>query len=395
MKEQAASATGMDEVSRILVVDDNPMNRDLLCRRLQRDEHAVEAVESGLLALERLAAEPFDVVLLDIMMPDLDGYAVLSRIKEDKALCDIPVIMISALGDAESVVRCLSLGADDYLTKPFDPLILRARVSAVLAKKRLHDKEQRYTRAIENELNIGRAIQAGFLPETLPRPAGWEIAMRFHPARQVAGDFYDAFDIPGFGVAITVADVCDKGVGAALYMALFRSLLRATLTSHHATGEVSATILKTATSLTNDYIANVHERSNMFATIFFGILDPDSGRLDYVNAGHDPPIIVRAGTLINRLEPTAPAMGMFAGCHIEVASVMMEPGDLLLAYTDGVVDAASAEGPFGEERLIDVLTSPFASADGLLDRLDNVLDEYSAGREPFDDITMIALLRKS
>ena len=377
----------------VLVVDDNAMNRDVLSRRLQRNGHTVEAVEGGKQALASLESGKFDLVMLDIMMPDMDGYQVLTQLRLDPALSHLPVLMISAVGDTDSVVRCLSLGADDYLNKPFDPLILRARVDAALLKKRLHDEEQRYTRSMERELEIGRAIQAGFLPESLPQPAGWEIAARFLPARQVAGDFYDTFEIPGTGIAVLVADICDKGVGAALYMALFRSLLRASASGEHARGSDSASILKAAVGQTNNYIARVHERAHMFATVFFGILDPANGRLDYVNAGHESAMIVGAGQLRQKLGPTAPAIGLMPDCRIEVASTTLDAGDVLFAYTDGVVDATDTSTTFGEARLIELITRAHASADALLGSLASALEAHTTGIAPFDDITMLAVRR--
>ena len=377
----------------VLVVDDNAMNRDVLSRRLQRNGHTVESVEGGKQALARLETGKFDLVMLDIMMPDMDGYQVLAQLRQDAATAHLPVLMISAIGDSDSVVRCLALGADDYLTKPFDPLILRARVDAALVKKRLHDAERRHTRSMERDLEIGRKIQAGFLPESLPQPPGWEIAGRFIPARQVAGDFYDTYEIPGHGIAVLVADICDKGVGAALYMALFRSLLRAGATGECARGSDNATILKAAVGQTNDYIARVHERAHMFATVFFGILDPESGRLDYVNAGHESALVVGAGTLKQQLGPTAPAIGLMPDCKVEVASTVLDPGDLLFAYTDGVLDATDTGSSYGESRLIALLTQAHASADALLAALGLALETYSAGADPFDDVTMLAVRR--
>jgi serine phosphatase RsbU (regulator of sigma subunit) len=390
---QVQADAGASPPARVLVVDDNAMNRDVLSRRLQRNGHTVEAVEGGRQALACLETGKFDLVMLDIMMPDMDGYQVLAQLRQDAALAHLPVLMISAIGDSDSVVRCLALGADDYLTKPFDPLILRARVDAALVKKRLHDAEQRHTRSMERDLEIGRKIQAGFLPESLPQPHGWEIAARFIPARQVAGDFYDTYEIPGKGIAVLVADICDKGVGAALYMALFRSLLRAGATGEHARGSDSASILKAAVSQTNDYIARVHERAHMFATVFFGILDPASGRLDYVNAGHESALIVGAGTLKQQLGPTAPAIGLMPDCKVEVASTVLDPGDLLFAYTDGVLDATDTGSSYGESRLIALLTQAHASADALLGTLGLALETYSAGADPFDDVTMLAVRR--
>ena len=206
-----------DEPARILVVDDNEANRDLLARRLQRQGHQMATAENGRIALDMLAQASFDLVLLDIMMPEMNGYEVLEHLKADDALRHLPVILISALDDAESVTKGIALGADDHLPKPFDRQILNARVTASLAKKRLHDREQMYARSLEREMEIAREIQAGFLPRRLPIRDGWDLAAWFEPARRVAGDFYDAYELAGGRLAVVLADVCDKGVGAALF----------------------------------------------------------------------------------------------------------------------------------------------------------------------------------
>ncbi|HKQ59341.1 MAG TPA: response regulator, partial [Candidatus Eisenbacteria bacterium] len=150
----AESGAGQPERPRdvILVVDDNEDNRDMLARRLRRQGYEVQTAAGGRAALTALAAAPVDLVLLDVMMPDLDGYAVLERLKADPALRDIPVLMISALDELDSVVRCIQLGAEDYLGKPFEPVLLQARIGACLEKKRLHDREARQRRELA-ELN--------------------------------------------------------------------------------------------------------------------------------------------------------------------------------------------------------------------------------------------------
>jgi class 3 adenylate cyclase len=139
------------ETGSILVVDDIEANRDLLSRRLIRDGHRVASVAGGQQALKALADDEFDLVLLDLIMPDINGFDVLVRMKADERLRRIPVIMITALTESESAVRCIEAGAEDYLPKPFDPILLRARINACLHKKRWRDREQRYLRRIEDE----------------------------------------------------------------------------------------------------------------------------------------------------------------------------------------------------------------------------------------------------
>ena len=387
---------------RLLVVDDNEMNRDLLSRRLRQEGHVVVTANDGQQALDRIRAEPFDLVLLDVMMPGMDGYQVLEELRRQEWLFRLPVIMISAVSELDSVVRCIELGATDYLPKPFNAVLLKARVAATLERKRLRDRERLRTESMERELEIGRQIQATFFPEELPQPEGWEIHARFQPARQVAGDFYDAFPIRRAGIGLVVADVCDKGVGAALFMALFRTLIRAAaeesgpdrLRRETGQGVDASSRLLHAIGMTNDYIARTHSRANMFATLFFGILDPSTGALVYVNGGHEPPILQSASGTQTRLTPTGPAVGLLPGAAFETRQTRLGEGDLLLAFTDGVSDARDAHGRFfTEERLLELLREPAASATDVLDRVEASLREHTGGGERSDDVTLLAVRR--
>ena len=158
----------MSEVTgRLLVVDDNEMNRDMLSRRLERQGHRVAIAENGRQALEMIRAEPFDLMLLDIMMPEMNGYQVLEQLKADPALRHIPVIMISAVDEVESVVRCIELGADDYLPKPFNPVLLKARLGASLEKKRMRDQEQAHLNQIEAEKKRADDLLRVILPASV------------------------------------------------------------------------------------------------------------------------------------------------------------------------------------------------------------------------------------
>jgi CheY-like chemotaxis protein len=157
---------------RLLIVDDNEINRDVLARRLGRQGYTTAAAENGRKALEMVQTQKFDLLLLDIMMPELNGYEVLRHLKADSHLRDIPVIMISALDDMDSIVRCIELGAEDYLPKPFDPVLLRARIGASLEKKRLRDQEIEYLHNVDHVIAAAAAVEAGeFDPETLARVA--------------------------------------------------------------------------------------------------------------------------------------------------------------------------------------------------------------------------------
>jgi serine phosphatase RsbU (regulator of sigma subunit) len=391
----ASSVRTTGEPARVLVVDDNEMNRDLLARRLQREGHQVELAVDGVDALARLNGGAFDLVLLDIMMPGMDGYQVLAHLKADEALRHVPVMLISALDDTDSVVKGLALGADDYLPKPFNPHILRARVNASLARKHLRDCEQLYARSLEREMDIARDIQAGFLPDHLPVIAGWDLAACFQPARRVGGDFYDAFVLhDGQRIGVVVADVCDKGVGAALFMALVRSLVRAFAERMDFLGADAAGQVCELVTHVNSYIARTHGRTSMFATLFFAILDPADGSLLYVNGGHEAPVISGESGVRARLAPTGPAVGMLPDMVFRVARQAIEPGETLLIYTDGVTDARNAQAvSFAEERLLALLASGAESAAAMVEAVQTAVVAHAGSADRFDDMTMLAVHR--
>lgn len=383
---------------RILIVDDEPFNVDYLEQELEDTGCETLAAANGLEALQQVQAASPDLVLLDMMMPVMDGFETLSRLKADPATRQIPIIIISAHSDLHSVVRGIQLGAEDYLPKPFEPVLLHARISSCLEKKRLHDVQQMYLKSLERELEIARQIQAGFLPAELPRVEGWEIAAYFKAAREVAGDFYDAFRLPDGDLVCVTGDVCGKGVGAALFMTLFRSLIRATAT----TGTLSASAgpggcstverLQQVAAFTNRYVVDNHGEASMFAAVFIASLDPREGRLTYLNCGGESPLLVRRGAPAAILRPGGPVIGVIPEARFTAGETRMEPGDLLLAYTDGVPDCQDPEGNFfGVERLLSLLAGPTPEASALVDRIERELRAYTAQAQQFDDITLLAL----
>ncbi|OUL22253.1 GAF domain-containing SpoIIE family protein phosphatase [Nostoc sp. 106C] len=271
-----------------------------------------------------------------------------------------------------------------------------------------------YSKALDYELEKGRQIQKDFLPEDLPKLPNWEIAASFYPARQVAGDFYDSFMLPGGYVGLVIADVCDKGVGAALFMALFRSLIRifsgqSLLCSLAIVGddqvlaglndldlnnhEEQIHALK-AVGLINNYIAQQHAQMSMFATLFFGVLDPATGIIDYVNGGHEPLFVISPEGVKATLKPTGPAVGMMPNMKFKVQQVQLEPGDILIGYTDGVTEARAPDNKlYTTERLLSLFQPPPASASQLLEWIKTNLFAYMDNAPQFDDITMLAVQR--
>ena len=270
-------------------------------------------------------------------------------------------------------------------------------------------KIEAYSKALDEEMEKGKKIQLDFLPSQIPYLSGWDIAFYFHPAKQVSGDFYDAFALPGDRLGLVIADVCDKGIGSALFMALFRSLIRVfsgqiSLRGLSVPGsETDSEVLTAidlnqslrAVSLTNDYIAQEHGHEGMFATLFFGVLDPATGEIAYINGGHEPLFIVNASGVKASLQAAGPVIGMMSGAKFKIQFTRLEPGDILIGYTDGVTEALSPENKlFTKKRFLQLLEQPASSASGLIEHIKADLIEHVKSAPQFDDITMIAVHRK-
>jgi sigma-B regulation protein RsbU (phosphoserine phosphatase) len=378
---------------RILVADDNADNRELLVRRLTQQGHDVVAVPDGGHALELLARESFDLLLLDIMMPFLNGFEVLRRLRSGGRLRTLPVIIISALDDIESVERCLHLGAVEHLSKPFNPVILNARISATLAVKRLRDRAEAYHAAIEADLKTARELQLMMLPAAL---AGGglngvvSVAGHLDPARRVGGDLYDYFVGADGRLYFLISDVCGKGIPAAIYMTRAKTLFRV-LGARAAAGEIDGAAAFLGAM--NEELA--HENpSLMFVTALLGVLDPANGETDLANAGHTLPVAVTGREAPDFLAvPRGLPLGLAAGPVYASRRVVLRPATTLVLYTDGVVDARGPEAvPFGNERLLATLAAtatvdPQALTAGLV----AAIDSHAGAEEPFDDVTVMAV----
>jgi sigma-B regulation protein RsbU (phosphoserine phosphatase) len=267
---------------------------------------------------------------------------------------------------------------------------------------------------VEFELEKGQKIQREFLPSTIPNFPDWNIATCFFPAGKVSGDFYDVFKFSDGNVGLVIADVCDKGVGSALYMALFRSLIRvfaeqaaysdpvlisgidqsSSLITAAPSADNKEVIRLRAVPFTNNYIAQTHGDEGMFATLFFGVLNPVTGQLYFINAGHEPLYLIDSNGVKKALDPTGPAVGMWPNSAYDVGQIHFEQGDMLIGYTDGVTEARSpADELFTRGRLRTLVEQPFNSATELLDRIKTSLFEFIDIAPRGDDVTMLAVQR--
>jgi sigma-B regulation protein RsbU (phosphoserine phosphatase) len=393
--------------ARVLIVDAAPGGGDALALAVQREGYAVDTAREGGEALAKLRAEPCDLVLLGVREPEADGLRLVEALRGDAELAQLPVIVVAAADDVDVLARFLEAGADDYLPIVHRPAILRARLSAALDRRRLRDAE-----SLNREMEVARNIQRDFLPETLPIAMGVQLEAALQPARQVSGDFYDAFLLPPAGtVVLVVGDVCDKGVGAALFMALFRSLIRAsadpveggaiqmiggrrTLVRQSLEAASPADLLTRVAGFTNDYIARLHGRTDMFATVFLAAITPRTGEFDFVNAGHEPAMVVAPDGTIRELRPTGPALGVLPEQEFRAGEGRLERGHTLFAFTDGLVDARNPAGAaFGKGRLRDALIANNTTAANLVRGVLAAIQAFSGQAEPHDDVTMLAAMR--
>jgi sigma-B regulation protein RsbU (phosphoserine phosphatase) len=275
-------------------------------------------------------------------------------------------------------------------------------------------KIEAYSRALDQELENCRQIQKSFLPRKFPHMPNWRFEEFFFPANRVSGDFYDAFMLPGGYAGLVIGDVCDKGVGSALFMALYRSLIRifsgqaqlsrtpVNLQSNTVGGTFDSASVRQynqidamrTVALTNDYIAQDNELC-MFATLFFGVLNPRNGKLIYINGGHETAFVIERNGIRKRLLPTGPAVGLIPEAKFEYKQVQLKPGEILFAYTDGVIDARSpSEERFTRKRLISLLSQPAATALQLMERIGTRLFAHIGKAPQEDDITMLTVQRK-
>ncbi|MBA3776956.1 MAG: SpoIIE family protein phosphatase [Betaproteobacteria bacterium] len=401
-QKSAAEASTENPVARtdqglVLVVDDVENNRDVLSRRLEHQGYAVATAENGRQALERLRADTFDLVLLDIMMPEMDGYEVLQRLKADEALRPIPVIMISALSELDSVVRCIGMGAEDYLPKPFNPTLLKARIGACLEKKRARDRETglfeqlqdrnremaRWREAHEADLAVARTTQQAIVTSALPRLDGWQVETVYRPLIEVGGDVYGWRRLDDGSWLFWLADATGHGVAAALFTTLVALLF------NHASTE-SGTAHEILARVNAEFYSVLRGRS--FMTACCAVIGAD-GQLSFAGAGHPPLLLRRRDGTVEALPSRSTMIGIYAAVEIGETLATLASGDVALLYTDGLYSSKSNGG----ERLTgNTLMAAFAGVGGSADFLPRLITQLGppSGAQGFDDdVAAIALRR--
>lgn len=375
----------------ILIVDDTPDNLRLLSQLLTEHGYRVRAATNGRQALESASLAPPDLILLDIKMPEMDGFATCTALKAARQTQDVPVLFISALDDVADKVRAFKVGGLDYITKPFQPEEVLARVETHLALRNLQQRLQRANCKMTRELALAGRVQASFLPDKLPQVPGWDFAVTLLPAQETSGDYYDIFELPDGRFGILVADVVNKGVCAALFMALTYALFR----THAAEQERGPTSVFEAV---NSHI--LHDtHANQFVTAFYGILDPVTGTLVYSNAGHCPGLLLsRSNSEEAWLSRTGIPLGILIEETWEQESVTFAPGDVLLLYTDGVIEAEGEPGMlYGRKKLLACARKRAreTTAVQLKEEIIRDVQQFAGQHPPADDLVLFVVSRRS
>lgn len=380
----------MDRSAVILAVDDTPENLDVI-KGLLATDYQVRVAPNGQIGLKIAKAQQPDIILLDIMMPGIDGYEVCRQLKADPETASIPVIFLTAKTDVADEAAGFELGACDYITKPVNPTLLKARVQTHLALKqnidRLEDLSQQLAAAkgkMEDELNVGQRIQLSMLPTSPPAHDNFDIAATMRAARQVGGDLYDYFFITPRLFCVCIADISDKGVPASLFMAVTKTLLRANSTDDESTASIVTRI--------NDALAEDNDAA-MFATLFLAIIDIQSGEMTYTNAGHNKPFIRRQQGGVDIVPDLhGPVAGAMDGLAYGESHITLHHGDTLLLYTDGVSEAMDKDDNlYSEERVEALLASQNnASPQQMIEHIIASVDSFANDVEQSDDITLLA-----
>lgn len=384
---------------KILSVDDETDLELLLTqyfrRKIRKEEYEFYFAHNGLEALQVLLNHPdIDVILSDINMPEMDGLTLLARINEMRNPAQ-KCIMVSAYGDMDNIRQAMNSGAFDFATKPIDLEDLERTIEKAREQiEYIHSTQQEHKQLvdIQSDLSVAREIQHAILPRTfhidVEGASDIDIYASMFAAKDVGGDFYDFFKIDDHHFGFTIADVSGKGISAAIFMAVSRTMIKA----NGVRGISSAECMQTVNDLLSQESLN-----SMFVTTFYGIFDTQTGEIDYTNAGHNPPYILRADGSIEVVKSNKNiALGVIDGLSYKSESMTLQKGDTLIMFTDGVTEAEDAShNQFGDLRLQESLKELTGSdSKFIVDTINDKVKAFANGADQNDDITQLVIKRK-
>ena len=378
-------------VPKILVVDDEPDLEVLLRQKFRRKTRSGQLslifAQNGVEALKRLEDhDDVDLVLSDINMPEMDGLTLLQQL--GNLDYDLRAVMVTAYGDMKNIRTAMNRGAFDFVTKPIDFDDLEATIDKtlehlVIMREALRSRDELV--ALRQELGVAAQMQESILPTDFPRDPRFELHASMTPAREVGGDFYDFFRLEDERLGIVVADVSGKGVPAALFMMVSRTLMKGTAIGE---GDPAACLTEV-----NQLLTESNEES-MFVTVFYSSFNPETGHVEYANAGHNLPYVVKPSGQVQQIDCSPGlVLGVLPEFDFPGGDLDLEPGDVLFFYTDGVNEAMDENGEeFGDERLTRVLAEAAgSSAADFSQRVVEAVHAHAGEAPQSDDITCMTL----
>lgn len=380
---------------RVLIVDDAEPNRRVLSFSLRRQGHSVEFAVNGFEALEKIATGDFDLVLLDLMMPEMDGFEVLERLRADGTLFQLPVILISAVDDVDRVARCIEVGAEDYLAKPFNPILLQARIRACLEKKRLRDREQTIFQAMrqsQKQLAAELGQAADYVRSLLPAPLSGEVSTdwRFVPSTRLGGDAFGYHWLDGERLALYLLDVCGHGVGAALLSVSAINAVRSGTLPDTDFGDPSAVLA----ALNQAF--QMADHNDQYFTIWYGVYDRGSRTLAYASGGHPPAILVHgppAQPVLRQLRTRGTVIGAVPGIDYPAGVCEIPKGSRLYVFSDGVYEIKQPDGnTVVFDRLLRWLVEEPQNDGPAVERLLRAAEAARGPDGPEDDVSLLEVV---
>lgn len=323
---------------RILIVDDNEFNRDLLARHLERQGHIVCLAADGHDAFSMLRKAPFDIILLDVMMPGMNGFQFLEAIKADEHLRETFVIIISALEEPGSIAHCLKMGAEDYFLRQFDPSILRARIDSLLEKKEFkQQKDQILERLLETQQRLAAELRdaATYVRSLLPKRMQWRhlaVDWAFLPSLSLGGDCFYYQKIDEDSLAIYLIDVSGHGIEAALLSVTIMNVLRS-LTLANTNFASPSSVLAT---LNRSF--RIEDQNNMFFTIWYGVYNSSTRQLCYASAGSPPAVLINKAGEVQELSTEGIIIGIDDNACFDEGSIAIPAGSHLYLFSDGIFE---------------------------------------------------------
>jgi phosphoserine phosphatase RsbU/P len=376
-----------EEKKLLLLVDDDPANIHVV-HSILKDDYKIRVATNGAKALDLAKTEPLpDLILLDVMMPEMDGYQVCGILKGSQETCDIPVIFLTGKTEVADETRGFEVGAVDYIHKPFSPPIVKARVCTQLVLREAREQLSRQLLAINNELELAREIQMSILPRGTPNIEGLHIASCFIPMSSVAGDFYDFLIADPKRIGVLIADVTGHGLPAALIASMLKIALRAQVAHASDPAKVLSGV--------NQALCGAFQR--YFVTAAYVFVNTENRTLSYAGAGH-PPVLLRRKTTgrVSELLQNGLMLGFFPEATYSAEEISIEHGDRIVLYTDGIIETTNtSEEEYEMDRLKQFLeTEESLNADKFVEALYGELSRWSAGsvgRAQKDDITFLVL----